>query len=343
MDFRTSRRAIQILIAKGFIDRITAGTHPRYKLRPAHRVPGLLHYSLEPDSRAHDAFRRIEKGAAIEAEDSDTLQQLWEAGVVVRSRHNVLCSVMQSDSIWLPNAFVDGITGETPPLRRLRETGDAMALRLGVDLYSVHDLPNKGGVDPRCLHTVMELVHEAEVGAFGLWRFQETTPSIYPDHPIISPHIEPNAENDTASVFRRLDLMEKIGIIERYIPHVYDADGQLLFPLGSADEGEVGLEAEIGTAAHFAADRLLRSLPHYDAWRMRTWQYFPLLAHMKGLEVVGIARLRYRPQTSMTAAWYAQLQERGRKYVEIFERIGREDLAADQLRLFAGHSGRSSL
>lgn len=39
------------------------------------------------------------------------------------------------------------------------------------------------------------------------------------------------------------------------------------------------------------------------------------------MTMVGIARLRYRPHTTLTAAWWADLQTKGAEYVERYDRL----------------------
>jgi len=40
------------------------------------------------------------------------------------------------------------------------------------------------------------------------------------------------------------------------------------------------------------------------------------------VQLYGIARLRYRPHTAMTAAWWAELTEKGVRLIELFTNLG---------------------
>src|SRR5690606_10633029 len=55
------------------------------------------------------------------------------------------------DYAWLPQTLVLGAAGERSPLCLLRETGDALLVRLLVDLYHRHELLDDGGLPLRIL------------------------------------------------------------------------------------------------------------------------------------------------------------------------------------------------
>ena len=56
----------------------------------------------------------------------------------------------------------------------------------------------------------------------------------------------------------------------------------------------------------------------------------PVPSHIANLAVIGIARLRYRPQTRMTAAWFAKSKESSEAWQPIYEKIARENGALDK-------------
>jgi hypothetical protein len=47
--------------------------------------------------------------------------------------------------------------------------------------------------------------------------------------------------------------------------------------------------------------------------------FCPVSRTMPNIEMIGVARLRYRSHTSRTAAWYDQLQHTGGKWVEEYQ------------------------
>ena len=81
------------------------------------------------------------------------------------------------------------------------------------------------------------------------------------------------------------------------------------------------MEDRIGTAAHLAGFRLLTQAQREWAAGERLW-LVPVLAHIADAGLYGIARLRYRPHTSMTAAWWAELSKKGERLIDVFDRLG---------------------
>jgi hypothetical protein len=43
-------------------------------------------------------------------------------------------------------------------------------------------------------------------------------------------------------------------------------------------------------------------------------QLVPVLRHFANVQMIGVARLRYRPHTKLTAAWWKDLHTKGEKY-----------------------------
>jgi hypothetical protein len=104
-----------------------------------------------------------------------------------------------------------------------------------------------------------------------------------------------------------------------------EADAQPLHPLTAPDPE--GIEAQIGTAAREAAELMVT--PSQLAWaRTQSLQLVPVPRHFKNVQLFGMARLRYRPQTQLTAAWWHDLMTRGeefrRGYTTLAERVRRQ-------------------
>jgi hypothetical protein len=47
----------------------------------------------------------------------------------------------------------------------------------------------------------------------------------------------------------------------------------------------------------------------------------PVPRHIADVRMVGIARLRYRPKTRKTAAWWADLQAKGERFLRKYEAL----------------------
>src|SRR3546814_10914469 len=68
---------------------------------------------------------------------------------------------LDSDPIFLPVALVTGIEAEASMLRRVRETGDALLLRMLVDLYGLIQLDATCGVPISALSQTTPMDHPA--------------------------------------------------------------------------------------------------------------------------------------------------------------------------------------
>ena len=94
-----------------------------------------------------------------------------------------------------------------------------------------------------------------------------------------------------------------------------------IHPFGIGRNGEEQIETEIGTAADAAGREMV---PEWDVEKAENdgFEWFcPVARTIPGVQLVGVGRLRYRPHTKRTAAWYANLQETGTATIEHYERI----------------------
>ena len=50
-------------------------------------------------------------------------------------------------------------------------------------------------------------------------------------------------------------------------------------------------------------------------------QLVPVLRHLANVQMIGIARLRYRPHTKLTAAWWKDLNTKGESYLAQYQAL----------------------
>ena len=79
-------------------------------------------------------------------------------------------------------------------------------------------------------------------------------------------------------------------------------------------------------AAHDAGEALLTEWQIKRATDIEELKLVPVPHHMANVQMIGIARLRYRPKTRATAAWWAELHTKGEKYIRRYEEIAQEIL-----------------
>jgi hypothetical protein len=216
--------------------------------------------------------------------------------------------------IWLPNTLVTGTSkGEDSPVRRLRGAGDIWALRLLVDLYYAQNLRDDGGIDPRIMREGFDRTLVAEQGIYSVWGFKRSLRTHWWSGPFIAHKKRKKSSGASESPsWESFTLLEKMGLLY-FVPHLFENDSPEAQPIhacGIGCSGEESLETEIGNAADTAARAM--AVWRIEAAERNGFEYFcPVVRTYPNVQLVGVSRLRYRPRTSRTAAWYAQLQESG--------------------------------
>ncbi|KRB61373.1 hypothetical protein ASE04_21115 [Rhizobium sp. Root708] len=205
--------------------------------------------------------------------------------------------------IWLPLSIVEGAAGERSPVRILRQAQDINALRLFVDLYFFHDLDGNGGCEWRPGVGIRIPYQREIVGAYGpytLWRFDPIPSeqggiviSAYQDAKFIVP--------DFWGAWR---MLRRAGFVD-FVEHLVDADslsGEVYHPLPMGRHGEPGEQA-ITNAALAAGRRMMSWHVSEDA------VIIPVEDLKPNIQLIGVARLLYKPHTKQTKAWFGRTGE----------------------------------
>ena len=219
------------------------------------------------------------------------------------------------EMIWLPNSIVDGLGREIAPTELLRQTQNLDAMRLFVNLYFEHRLDVHGGVDWRI--STGELVKFSrekitDNAQYSLWGFLQEgypgggSPSFWYDHLGKTEHLKGDQrkkliDDRSNSYFASLRMLQSLGLIE-IVPHLIEGDedtSEIICPI-PFKSGEPG-EQEIHASAMRAADALM---PDWAKAKAKTFPIVvPVLNHFQSVTVIGIIRMKYRPQTEATAQW----------------------------------------
>ena len=133
-------------------------------------------------------------------------------------------------------------------------------------------------------------------------------------------------KNEASDYFHRQHLLVSLGLIE-WLPHLMessDEEAEIIHPYGTG--GSDVLEDRLGEMAHEAAWALMTD-------RQRDWtenegynMLVPVPSHVQNVQMIGIARLRYRPHTKLTGAWRAELDDKGNRYISRYEQIAEKAL-----------------
>jgi hypothetical protein len=109
-----------------------------------------------------------------------------------------------------------------------------------------------------------------------------------------------------------------------FVPHIFENDSpesEIHHPYGIGTKGEEPIETEIGDAAEMAARAMCPEWMIENAENEGFEHFCPISRTMPNIQMIGVARLRYRPHTSRTAAWYAQLQQFGSTWIDRYQAL----------------------
>lgn len=233
--------------------------------------------------------------------------------------------------IWLPNTIVTGTKcGEEPPVRRLRAAGDIWALRLFVDLYSAHNLRDNGGISPTLIWQKFERTKVGEQGPYTLWGFRKPQSCIRWNGPLAIHRERPKTDDADHPVWESIGLLQNLGLLA-FVPHLFEnssPQAETIHPFGTGNGCEDGVEAELGQAANAAARAMCHPAKLAIAEKDGYEYFCPALHTRPDVQLIGVARLRYRPHTRRTAAWYGELQQNAGGYIEIYRQLAEQAEAA---------------
>lgn len=324
MGWERAKTAIAGLVRGGFIRYAEGHTQakPRYELLPW-KAPDLDSY----DSALLGQVSRGEQPTGKTAHMR--LVRLQGYGLLVMDKRGLYAcpEVGEDHRIWLPNSIVTGTkNGEESPVRRLRGIGDIWALRLFVDLYTAQNLRDDGGIEPRSLRFGFERREIGEYGPYRVWGFKPAGPTLWWQGPLAAHCDRKKAKpEDDHPVWGTIWLLQSLGLMS-YVPHLFENStdsAEVIHAYGIDTVGEE-IEQRIGMAADRAGRRMCLNLAldraSHDGFR----HFCPVLRLLTDVQLVGVARLAYRPHTGRTAAWYTTLVESGEIWISRYEKLAEE-------------------
>jgi hypothetical protein len=119
-----------------------------------------------------------------------------------------------------------------------------------------------------------------------------------------------------------------------FVPHILEHDtdeAQPMHPYGVGGAAEVAVESQIAEAADIAGRAMCLRERVYEAEAYHNCEHFcPVANTLPKVQMVGIARLTYRPHTKRTGAWFAELNSMAPGWIEIYQQLARKanDIAA---------------
>lgn len=258
------------------------------------------------------------------------IEQLEQAGLLQRTEKSTSSKPryrlkISEEKIWLPKSIVMPVAGELSALGRIRQTQDVMTLRLFIELYYSQNLAADGGLSRSVYYLKYGKTAYCEHGQYVFVGFDSPIAWVSWSTEITKAHYvqvtkaeEKAGKNSAALFFKRIGTLRDLGLLE-YSACLFesdDIDSEMLFPVN----GPTSDERSVHEMAEATGERVL---PDWR-WGSNPHEYLiPLYRHQEKAELYGIFRLRYRPHTSLTSAWWATLKSKVDDAIQFFNRIGR--------------------
>lgn len=225
------------------------------------------------------------------------------------------------DLIWLPRSLIEGAANEVPPITKVRQTQDVMMLRLLVELYSAQNLREDGGVRAEVYRKNYDRRQAGQQAAYTVWDFTgnggtTTWSEITRPHrrEVLTEKEREEGKNPAVDFFARADRLIALGLID-WIPYLFE--GEKGEPIHALAADGLPIEQELYEAATSAAERMLTEGQCERAQGVLV----PVLAHIDKVQLIGLMRLRYRPHTRLTAAWWAEHQSVCQAFIDRYETL----------------------
>jgi hypothetical protein len=338
--------AVKDLIARGVWKKTRDGQHPVYEAIPGHQIPGGPFTATEQAALAairNEDEMPYESKSAVDALIARSLITKTVTRESLRRRtYQVECFEIDEAAIaaltaplavWLPNTLVDGAAGEVAPVELIRQAHDHAALRQLVELYAAQFLPDYAGVPRDLLSVSFDRKEIGEQGPFVVWGFRPK--NMYAGHGLYGPFLTGKAAGPgdvedvgmNASFWPGIKTLENLGLLER-VGMLLDGDGgdaEIIHPY--AIRGGEPAERELASAAHSAAEAMLTE-GQINWAEQNGFFLIPILRHIAKVSMIEVIRLKYRPHTSATAAWYAQMLDGTAQYLDRYKVLSKKSPAA---------------
>jgi hypothetical protein len=326
--------SIKLLLANGVARLHESSTpkHPGYVLTPAHEIPPLpiadyageaVYDALPKDGRAiyvnepkrAHADRLVRLGWATMDDDGKYRRVSYDAAAASKPQW-----------IWLPKELVIGAADETPPVERVRQCNDVRILRLLIEIYGEANLLDNGGVHWRRIRRMFTREKIGERGEYVIFGFGEGTEECFYNAPFLRGFLTGKKKagkdgqiRDTGwdDFWEAWETLKRLGLVQM-VGHLIEADtgeAEVLHPLPVPGDGAESVERDIAHVARAAAAAMLTWTERQSVEDMGPAALVSVLRHQHKAQLVGIARLRYRPRTRETAQWYGRLQEQGEAWI----------------------------
>jgi hypothetical protein len=286
-------------------------------------VNAIEKYTGLSRGRARDAIELLRKQGLLKK----CGKPLYIGSNILQRRRLALPARTKRHLVWLPTQLVTGAGREQTPLDIVREMSDVLALRLLVDLYDAQNLPEHWGINPLIIRQDWNREKVGERGEWVIWGFASNSLQAWKNE-TTEPHIKREKPKDNwEALWSRIHSLTHAGLIE-WVPTLVGSsneDIQPIMPVGGSLEPEISLRDAIRDAAW-------NTLTEWQMDRVEdNVLLVPVRRHLSDCRVIGIARMRYRPQTKQISQWFAQICACVRQHLPIYQKLARKNDVQDQV------------
>ena len=337
MGWERAKPAIDELIAGGFIrlGESHTASKPRYELATYCELVDfetVKNPPAQPNCYEREVLKDLQAGRQPRKKTFRRFAEcLCDRGLLCRDAQGFyilpepVTEASGDHPVWLPKSIVMGTpSGEQSPVLRLRAAGCLWTLRLFVDLYSAQNLRDDGGISPRIIQQKFDRQKIGQQGVYILWGFKSTESTHWWTGPFAAHRSRTKTETeDESPAWQSLGLLRSMGLLS-FVPHIFENDtdaAEAVHPFGIGEIAEDPLERKIGNSADSAA-RAMALPSKLEEAEDAGFEYFcPVSKTMPTAQMVGVARLTYRPHTTRTSAWSADLHQKGPGWIENFNNL----------------------
>jgi hypothetical protein len=309
-------KAVKDLLDRGIWRKTREGQHPIYETVPGNEIPGG---PFTADEQA--AIAAIRDGKVVPYESQAAVKALVARAIAKettsrRSRRSysnpydadsasykldeaAIATLTEPLAAWLPNALIDGVANEVPPVELIRQTRSLPALSLLIELYAVQFLPNYGGVPRELLKVVFDRAKVGEQGPFVVWGFR-------PDHMTADRGLarsfftgqfttrDDGTRLDAgwdASFWPAVNTLTELGLVERVgmLLDGDDTEAEIIHPY--AIRGGEPAERELAAAAEMVARTMVTE--GQFSWSVeQDYRLVPVRKHIAKATVAEVFRLK---------------------------------------------------
>lgn len=228
-----------------------------------------------------------------------------DASTALKPQYEFAQLTDQDEPIFLPVQMVTGFGSETPVLRRIRETGDCLALLMLIDLYGLVEQDKPFGLPLRVLRLVPKSseCRKIECGANTLWALSSDVGQLNASGDWVKAHATKGKSSSEiyADFWDRIGLLRQIGVInhELWLFESEDLDAEPMFPIDPKGGifGENELDAQELAAAILDASFSIIGDRHYLHEKYADCFLVPLPSHHTCPAIRGVFRMRVDADT----------------------------------------------